>query len=206
MAIGPQVQFPLQDPTRVRIYVKRPLQIATVNVEVGGQFPSLASSSQALALGSASLSVQVGWRCVSRRETASEGMQKAALSARPPNQDALGVEREVPGWSVLADCRGLAACPVCGVRSRSRHSSYLRSPRSSRSGDAGHDPRSADPLALPERIVNDGSLLSVSVNSPRHTRAERHCHTNLNQRREVRKSQLNLMLPSQLATSETLRL
>ena len=34
----------------------------------------------------------------------------------------------------------------------------------------------------------------------------RRCHTNLNLRREVRKSQLGLMLPSRLATSGTLRL
>jgi transposase len=62
-----------------------------------------------------------------RRETATKGMQKAALSARRPNQHALGVEREDPDWSVLVDCRGLAVCPVCGVRPRSRHSSYLLS-------------------------------------------------------------------------------
>jgi len=35
---------------------------------------------------------------------------------------------------------------------------------------------------------------------------ERRCHTNPELRREVRKSQLGLMLPSRLATSGTLRL
>ncbi len=77
--------------------------------------------------GSASLSVRVGRDCVFRGEPASGGMEKAALSARPPKQQVLGVDREDAGWSVSVNCRGPAACPVCGAQSRSRHSFYLRS-------------------------------------------------------------------------------
>ena len=49
----------------------------------------------------------------------------------------------------------------------------------------------------------------VDLDDARRMAAEalaRRCHANLNLRREVRKSQLGLMLPSRLATSGTLRL
>ena len=54
-------------------------------------------------------------------------MEKSALWALAPKQTVSLVEREGPGWTLSLDSQGDADCPICGMRSSSRHGSYIRS-------------------------------------------------------------------------------
>ena len=54
-------------------------------------------------------------------------MKKPASWAPAPDQKVTRVERGDSGWTVSVDSQSRASCPVCGTRSRSRHSFYVRS-------------------------------------------------------------------------------
>jgi len=56
-------------------------------------------------------------------------MKTLAFWAPSPNLNVMSVERAEPGWLVAVDSRDQAACPICGTKSNSRHSSYLRTLR-----------------------------------------------------------------------------
>jgi hypothetical protein len=59
-------------------------------------------------------------------------MKTIAFWAPSPNLNVMSVERAEPGWLVAVDSRDQAACPICGIcgtKSNSRHSSYLRTLR-----------------------------------------------------------------------------
>ena len=53
-------------------------------------------------------------------------MTKSASWAPAPNLTVLRVEPEDLGWAVSVDSRGDAACPLCAMRSSSRHGAYIR--------------------------------------------------------------------------------
>src|SRR5260370_36465183 len=53
-------------------------------------------------------------------------MKKSASWARAPNLKVLAVERNETDWTVSVNGRNHATCPLCGIRSISRHSSYRR--------------------------------------------------------------------------------
>jgi hypothetical protein len=53
-------------------------------------------------------------------------MRKSASWAPAPNLKVLAVERNETNWIVVVDGLDHATCPVCGIQSISRHSSYRR--------------------------------------------------------------------------------
>ncbi|SEE70085.1 Transposase [Rhizobiales bacterium GAS191] len=53
-------------------------------------------------------------------------MKKSASWAPAPNLKVLAVERNETDWTVSVNGRNHARCPLCGIRSISRHSSYRR--------------------------------------------------------------------------------
>ncbi|SDR63642.1 Transposase [Rhizobiales bacterium GAS113] len=53
-------------------------------------------------------------------------MKKSASWAPAPNLKVLAVERNETEWTVSVNGQDPATCPVCGIRSISRHSSYRR--------------------------------------------------------------------------------
>ncbi len=56
-------------------------------------------------------------------------MKKSAHWAPAPNLTIMTVERHEADWAVSVSGGDHAACPLCGVRSHSRHSSYRRTVR-----------------------------------------------------------------------------
>jgi hypothetical protein len=72
-------------------------------------------------------------------------MKKLAPWAPAPNLKVLAVERNETDWTVLVNGRDHATCPVCGIRSISRHSSYRRTL---------HDlPAQGTPVAVRARVT-----------------------------------------------------
>ena len=73
--------------------------------------------------------------CVVCRSATSSGMKTLVSWAPAPNLTVTAVESGEPDWIVSVDSRDAeqdrdrASCPVCGIQSSSRHSSYLRTLR-----------------------------------------------------------------------------
>ena len=78
---------------------------------------------------SVSLLVQVSWRiCAPDQYIASGGMKKSAW-APAPNLEVNVIARNDADWTISVNGRDHGLCPGCGIRSLSRHSSYLRTLR-----------------------------------------------------------------------------
>jgi len=73
--------------------------------------------------------------CIVCRSTASNVMKTLASWAPAPNLTVTAIESGDPDWIVSVDSRDAeqdrdrASCPVCGIQSSSRHSSYIRTLR-----------------------------------------------------------------------------
>ena len=73
--------------------------------------------------------------CIVCRSTASNVMKTLASWAPAPNLTVTAIELGDPDWIVSVDSRDAeqdrdrASCPVCGIQSSSRHSSYIRTLR-----------------------------------------------------------------------------
>ena len=73
--------------------------------------------------------------CIVCRSTASNVMKTLASWAPAPNLTVTAIESGDPDWIVSVDSRAAeqdrdrASCPVCGIQSSSRHSSYIRTLR-----------------------------------------------------------------------------
>ena len=79
--------------------------------------------------GSVPLSVQVGRKLRPGLRRCSLKDEKISTLAPAPNLTIMTVERHEADWAVSVSGGDHAACPFCGVRSHSRHSSYRRTLR-----------------------------------------------------------------------------
>ncbi|MGO9720970.1 MAG: transposase family protein, partial [Methylocella sp.] len=85
--------------------------------------------------GCASISVQLALPCIVCRLAASNVMKTLASWAPAPNLTVIAVEAGELDWIVSVDGRDAeqdrdrACCPLCGIKSSSRHSSYTRTLR-----------------------------------------------------------------------------
>ena len=116
---------------------------------------------------------KIGGHCESRRWAASSGMRKSATWAPAPNLKVLAVERNGTDWIVAVEGLDHGTCPVCGLRSISRHSSYRRTLQ-----DLSAQGKTVSVRARMTRwrCRNDrlkgGSSPSVFPSSPPHSRGE----------------------------------
>ena len=79
--------------------------------------------------GSVPLSVQVGRKLRSHLRRCSLQDEKISTLGAAPNLTIMTVEQHEADWAVSVSGGDHAACPLCGVRSHSRHGSYRRTLR-----------------------------------------------------------------------------
>jgi transposase len=81
-------------------------------------------------------------------------MRKSASWAPAPNLKILAVERNETDWIVAVDGLDHATCPLCGIQSISRHSSYRRTLQDLSAQGKPVSVRGADdPLAMSKRSM-----------------------------------------------------